>query len=424
MVNKSVILSPSSINRLFAFLIGFLSANNIVYVFKVGNTTIKAIGVIALIGLVHIAVIKKGRIKSPFHMLPNSLRYYFLFVILSFIPVLLFNRDLINRWVVGIVAMLMMASVIVLVVLLYKDYKSDIFEGIYVGFVINALLILWGLFNHSRGISFTLAEYFPSEVIAPVYLGGPFRGSGLFREPGHLMRYTTVFCLPLIYYYRSNRRKMVISIICTIIILAFTRSSMAIAFGIEIVLLILVVSSKDVKSFRKVFALIATSVIAAATIPALRNFINNQVFSGFVDFTNYRYEITRLTGMENAIKVALQYPVLGTGWNTLTMVYEKLGLNIFISNGFGGGSNVNTAFSEGLTIFAETGIFSFLYYWFIIKQSLSLIKNRDGLSISLGISLVGYFILFFLSDYSFNLNGSVAVLIGVAAIENSINKHA
>lgn len=412
MENKSVVISLPNMNRLFAFLIGFLSANNIIYVFKVSNTTIKAIGVVAIIGLIYIAI-RSEKISSPFHMLPNSLRYFFLYVIMSFVPVLVFNQDLIYQWAVGIVAMLIMASVTALVLLLYESYKEDIFKGIYVGFLVNALLILWGLYNHSRGISFTLDEFFPYESIAPVYLGTSYRGSGLFREPGHLMRYTTVFCLPLIYYFRTNRRRMIISIISTIIILANTRSSTAIAFGIEIVLLILIFSSKDAKSFWKAFALIIAIVIAAVIITPIRNFILNKVFSGFVDFTTFRGETARITGMINALKVALKYPALGSGWNTLSMMYEKLGLNIYISNGFGGGAYVSAAYSEGLTILAETGAFSLMYYWFVLKSSISLIKYRDELSITLGVSLVGYFILFFITDFSFNLNGSVAVLIGL-----------
>ena len=162
MENKSVVISLPNMNRLFAFLIGFLSANNIIYVFKVSNTTIKAIGVVAIIGLIYIAI-RSEKISSPFHMLPNSLRYFFLYVIMSFVPVLVFNQDLIYQWAVGIVAMLIMASVTALVLLLYESYKEDIFKGIYVGFLVNALLILWGLFNHSRGISFTLDEFFPYE---------------------------------------------------------------------------------------------------------------------------------------------------------------------------------------------------------------------------------------------------------------------
>ena len=74
---------------------------------------------------------------------------------------------------------------------------------------------------------------------------------------------------------------------------------------------------------------------------------------------------------------------------------------------------MSAAYSEGLTILAETGAFSLMYYWFVLKSSMSLIKYRDELSITLGVSLVGYFILFFITDFSFNLNGSVAVLIGL-----------
>ena len=161
------------------------------------------------------------------------------------------------------------------------------------------------------------------------------------------------------------------------------------------------------------FALIIAIVIAAVIITPIRNFILNKVFSGFVDFTTFRGETARITGMINALKVALKYPALGSGWNTLSMMYEKLGLNIYISNGFGGGAYVSAAYSEGLTILAETGAFSLMYYWFVLKSSISLIKYRDELSITLGVSLVGYFILFFITDFSFNLNGSVAVLIGL-----------
>lgn len=413
-MNKSITVSFSSLNKMFAFLIGFLSANNIVYVFCVGNTTIKAIAVVAIMGLVCIAASNHGRITNPITMLPQSLQICLTFILLSFIPVLIFNRDILYQWIVGIIAFLLMCCVIAVVLLLYNDYKDYLFQGIYVGMIVNALLLLWGLLNFYRGISFTLAEFFPAETIANVYLGSHYRGSGLFREGGHLMRYTALFAFPLIIYYKNNSRKLIISIISIIIILAFTRSSTAVVFGLEIAILILVYVGKDRKSFwYALFAIVALSV-AAMMIPPVRNFIVENIFSGFVDITTYRIQTTRLMGMRSAIKIAEQYPVMGSGWNTLSKLFQKNGYNVFVSNGFGGGEFVSAAFSEGLTILAELGVFSLFYYWFVIKSSVKLLRYRDNLSVAIGVALIGYFFLFFITDFSFNLNGCVAVLIGLA----------
>lgn len=413
-MNKSIAVKSSRLNRIIAFLIGFLSANNIVYVFSVGNTTIKAIAVVALIGLAIIAVNNHGRLLNPFYMLPQSLRLSFAFILLSFVPVLLFNRDTFYQWFVGIIAFLLMCFVAAIVLLLYDDYKEYIYNGIYWGMIINTLLILIGLFNFSRGISFTLAEFFPAETIANVYLGHSYRGSGLFREGGHLMRYVAVMGFPLMYYYKGNKKKMLIAMISMIIILAYTRSSTAVVFGLEVAILILIFVGKNARSFWRALAAIIAVIIATVVITPIRNFMVDNIFSGFIDITTYRIQTTRLTGIRSAIKVAEQYPIIGSGWNTLSKIFQKMGYNVFISNGFGGGEYVSAAFSEGLTMLAELGIFSFFYYWFIIKSSVSLLRNRDSLSVALGVSLIGYFLLFFITDFSFNLNGCVAVLIGLS----------
>lgn len=413
-MNKSIAVKSSRLNSIIAFLIGFLSANNIVYVFSVGNTTIKAIAVVALIGLAIIAVNNHGRLLNPFYMLPQSLRLSFAFILLSFVPVLLFNRDTFYQWFVGIIAFLLMCFVAAIVLLLYDDYKEYIYNGIYWGMIINTLLILIGLFNFSRGISFTLAEFFPAETIANVYLGHSYRGSGLFREGGHLMRYVAVMGFPLMYYYKGNKKKMLIAMISMIIILAYTRSSTAVVFGLEVAILILIFVGKNARSFWRALAAIVAVIIAAVVITPIRNFMVDNIFSGFIDITTYRIQTTRLTGIRSAIKVAEQYPIIGSGWNTLSKIFQKMGYNVFISNGFGGGEYLSAAFSEGLTMLAELGIFSFFYYWFIIKSSVSLLRNRDSLSVALGVSLIGYFLLFFITDFSFNLNGCVAVLIGLS----------
>lgn len=414
-MNKSIAVNSSKLNWIIAFLIGFLSANNIIYVFRVRNTTIKAITVVALLGLINVIISRGGKIKSPSNMIPSSLRYCFICILVSFVPVLFFNHDIIYQWMVGIVAMMLMASVVALVLLLYEDYKDAIYRGILVGFVVNAVLILWGLYNHSKGVAFTLADYFPYELIAPVYIRGSYRGSGLFREAGHLMRYATVFGIPLIYYYMLDRRKRIISLISIVIILAYTRSSTVVALGVEVILLILIHSGKDAKSFWRAVAIIIGIIIASIVVVPIRNFITSEIFSGFVDFTTYREQTTRLTGMRSALRVAEQYPVIGSGWNTLSMLFQKNGYNIFISNKYGGGEFVSAAFSEGLTLLAEIGIFSFFYYWFVLKSAVALIRFKDNLSVAMGVSLIGYFILFFITDFSFNLNGCVAVLIGLTA---------
>ncbi len=182
------------IYAVMAFLIGLLSANNILYVFVVGSTPIYTINVFCVICFVVLTIIEGGKIPV-FSNIPVSLKVLLFFIVLSFLPVILFNRQYTYRWFVGIIS-LILSLVVIYVVMWLEDYHRYIYIGVAVGIIINAAFTLYTYILYQQGIMFTLSDYFPALNMPIQYSSNPFRAWGLFKEPGHMMRYMAIMFLP------------------------------------------------------------------------------------------------------------------------------------------------------------------------------------------------------------------------------------
>jgi hypothetical protein len=112
--------------------------------------------------------------------------------------------------------------------------------------------------------------------------------------------------------------------------------------------------------------------------------------------------------MRNALVIIKDYPFIGCGWNNFTKV--------FMEYGFYGINNVMGSYSEALSLIAEIGLASLFYFYFMLNKGIKLVKYRIKDShVGFGISLLVYFSLFCVTDYS--IDASSATFLALVLLE-------
>ena len=396
----------SLLYSLMAFVLGLLSANNIFYVFVIGTTPILLITVYAILCLGFLFVSTPSTINTVFRGIPNILWTFMFCTLLSVVMVIIFNPSYLYQWLVGIIDLLLYTSIILLVIAL-KEYTSSIIKGIVIGIIINAVFVGFALILFKSGSIFTLHDVFPAWNMPIQTPYNSFRGWGLFLEPGHLMRYVAIMTL-LVYFGLNKQEKTIkyIFVLSVAIIMTFTISSSIAIFVIGLISFLLLSGKTNKKlvinaSILLVFAGIA--LILFSKISTLGAEILQYFMEGLFNFkaTDSSSEI-RKNGMKSALFVVKDYAFIGCGWNTFTKVFQDSGFYI---------GEVKGSYSELLTLVAELGIGAITYLIFLFSNVKYNIKKRDFYHIAIACSIMIYFALFSLTDYS--LNGDCAVFIGL-----------
>ncbi|MEN6460265.1 MAG: O-antigen ligase family protein [Syntrophomonas sp.] len=403
-------------NSAMAFILGLLSTNNIVYLFVVGTTPIMLICVYSVVCLFLILLFQGGRIVNFTKYITLDLKLFFIGIFVSIVSILLFNIGNAYQWLVGIVDLLLYLTIVILVIVV-KDYRKSIMRGILIGLIINVLFIAYAYYLYLHGTVFTLSEVFPAVNVKIAYIGNDFRGWGLFKEPGHLMRFIAIFILLLweeLFGSLSVKSISVMAMIAFMVMFSESASILILVFGIF--LYIFIAGRTNPGKFLQAVAIIAFAILSlvllATRISVLQTLLNTFT-AGFVDaFVPSGGNSTRFTGIDSVLGIIKEYPLIGCGWNTLT--------KLFISNDLYNLNNAKGAYSEGLSLIAEVGLWSLFYFGFLIRKTWSFLKNRKDLhTLALGCSLLIYFVLYFTTDFC--IDGGSAILLGLVLIKSKEN---
>lgn len=395
-----------------AFITGLLSANNIIYLFVVGSTPIMLSCIYASACLVYLFFIHDENLSTTFANIPQSLKIFFVFIILSLIPILVFHHQYSYQWLVGLIELLLYCC-IALVVASLDNNRQQLLSGIFLGLIINFAFVIYAYYMYRRGVVYSLNDIFPAVHMKVLYIGNAFRGWGLFKEPGHLMRYICILCF-VVWEYISNKSvaQKIAMLLSIAVLVMFSISSAVIILIIGIVIYINLKSKRNIKLM--IGSIIGIIVAVSIVLLLARNnqFISLLVTSfqsGVTDiFSTTGGNATRYSGMDYVLQVIRNYPIIGSGWNTLTQV--------FIEEGYYGVGNVRGSYSEGFTLIAELGIFCLPYFVFLWKSIIKELKCLDSYSVALGTGLLLYLILLFITDYS--IDSGSAILIGLTILSN------
>lgn len=389
-----------------AFILGLLSANNVFYLFVVGTTPILFICVYALLCLGYLFLTKPSMINSAVKSIPKLLWLFLGCTLLSIFLVVLFNRAYIYQWAVGIVDLLLYSAIVLLVIAL-KDNLSAIATGIAFGVIINALFVIYAFVLFKGGTIFTLQNLFPEWNMPIQLLYNDFRGWGLFLEPGHLMRYVaTVSIFVYIATRKTNKGLSLAFLFSVVVIMIFTISSAIAVFVVGLIAFFLFVGKIDIKKTAPVFLISGIAFLVFFILSKTTTF-GAEIWNYFIDglFNITESDVSsniRKTGMQNAIDVIKEYPVIGCGWNIFTKVFQDFGYYTI---------DVRGSYSALLSLIAELGIGALTYISFICSSTLHCLKSKSVSNIALGCSIMIYFALYSLTDYS--INGDCAVFIGL-----------
>lgn len=310
-----------------AFLLGLLSANNIVYVFTIGNTPIYLICIYAAVLNVVMAIRQPRDANKSLAIVPGLFLLYLGCVALSSISVLLFHGDYSYQFITGLINLVLFLNVAGSAIMLRKDLNW-IIRGVVAGILLNAAISAYVYYLSTRGVIFSLDFLFPNAGIQVPNEWNDFRARGLFKEPGHLARYLTIsfFLVMFVYPWRKKLPQIALFLIM-IVLMGMTRSSSVALFAIALIIY-MVFSNQGNKATVGIVALSAFAVMAIiylVFIPTENYWVLAMRESLLDPFSQSGGNMVREQGFAYGLELFFLHPIMGNGWNTVTPLFHEYG---------------------------------------------------------------------------------------------------
>jgi len=347
------------------FIFGTFIANDVIYVFVVGQTPILVTYLFSLLIVLVTIVLNFRALTNRIMMIPKSFKAFIVISLFSILSVILFNDRFVNIWLNGIILLILNLLVMISTLLLYRN-KIFVSRGILVGILINLIFSLYEYFSYSSGVIFNLKNMFPHINIYQAELYWTFRAQGLFSEPGHLMRFLAISFF-LIYPDIQSKYLKYLFIVAAISISILTKSSTSLIFFVA---LLLYFSQEIVMGKRKNVFLLPL-IGSFGTLMYILYLVDSKVQSTQIltlilnQFSRVDSNNIRISGMKNALYVFFKNPLIGYGWNMLPSVFNRYD---FINE------NVQGSYSFLLSLFVELGIFASIFVYFLGKEVYHLVS--------------------------------------------------
>lgn len=310
-----------------AFLLGLLSANNIVYVFTIGNTPIYLICIYAAVLNVVLAIRQPRDANKSLAIIPGLFLLYLGCVALSSISVLFFHGDYSYQFITGLINLVLFLNVAGSVIMLRKDLNW-IICGVGAGILINAAISAYVYYLSTRGVIFSLDFLFPKAGIQVPNEWNDFRARGLFKEPGHLARYLTITFFLVMFVYPWRKKLPQIALFLTMIVLmGMTRSSSVALFAIALIVY-MAFSNQGNKATVGIVALSAFAVMAIVYlvfVPTENYWVLAMRESLLDPFSQSGGNMVREQGFSYGLELFFLHPIMGNGWNTVTPLFHEYG---------------------------------------------------------------------------------------------------
>ena len=259
---------------------------------------------------------------------------------------------------------------------------------------------------YNSGIIFDLAEFFPNEGgIGEMYLSNPFRARGMFKEQGHLMRFLAIIAIPLAQFIKGKSQAIFVFYVAAVaFLMAFTGSSSVAIFVVGLIVFIIITNGKNATKVLVFILCCGISVFVLLYLGRNNPFISKMLTAFQIGvssiFDTSGANSSRVQGMKYALVIIKEYPFIGCGWNNFT--------KIFMDHGFYGINGIMGSYSGALSLIAELGFASLFYFYFMLNKGIRLIKySYKDSHIGIGISLLVYFALFCMTDYSIDAGSAV-----------------
>ena len=289
-----------------------------------------------------------------------------------------------------------------------------LFYGIIAGILVNALFGIVQLAFYLRGDIFSLKPFFPDANISVPNNWNEFCTLGLFKEQGHLMRYLAIFAFPILSFARRKSKALFALMIFVIFIqMIMTASATLALFAVGCGIYLLILLLKKPKHGFLLLLIITVSFFLILFLSSIYSPVNKalqSLFNGLSDFSLSNGNSVRVLGITKGIELVKNYPIIGSGYNTVSM--------LFIENGYYGVDNVHGTYSAALSLIIELGIGCLPFFYFVLSKAFKLSLTKNKMGVALGVSLFIYLLVFLLTDYAFDGGSSVFIGIVLAFVKS------
>jgi len=421
---NSSFLSNTRLSIMYVFL-GILTATNIPYAFKIGNTYLSYIVLLSFILVVYNSFFPKR--LSNLKSVDKSILLFLFIATLSILQVLIYSMEisgLLDKYLKGIVT-LGLNVVIYFAVIMRPDQKKAVLRGIIIGFALNVSYGLYQYLGNKNGFPFTnLSNLFPqgdygNELVYFNYV------SGFFLEPAHLLKFFCGSFLVSLIYWKSSYFKTMIFCIALFVLLVSTSSLVVILLGGLILFYVFCNYNKfNLKKLKNqgyqlkiksvtgilVFWIFLLSISLFLNWETILSNFNIERYLNFIfeglSISEDSTSSVRASSMFNALSLIAEYP-LGAGLNSSA--------TLMLIN-FPGSTVGGATFNGFITSILELGIIGLFSYFYIFVNSIRqlYVNNNSKYEIALAVALFTAFI-------ATNLEGAIFseliwVLLGLSTI--------
>lgn len=410
MKNKMCLLN------VLAFLMGLFACNNVIYLFKIGDTYINIEYVLAVITACVIFVKDSKKFWGAFKDINKYFKAFIIIMFLSVIPlIIVFNDSLgsISSFFNGMVLFFLCFCIYIDIVALQE--KKDLFiNGFKIGFILNIILSLIQYITYKNGNYFSLYNYFPQpafqinsyygmksslQMSSDTFNIYGYRAQGFFLETSYYMAFLISSAIVLFAITKFSLFKSIIIIIAIFTIIQTSSGNMIILLSTFILYYLLKNAKRGEKNtykinIKKIFLIYIIFsiglIFAISQRDTISDFlINNNIVNKIIknfETANIANEGNkeRFDNMKKALNLAWDYP-FGVGYN---MSYTMM------RNEYGNEIRVTSAFNRLITIQLELGFLGTITYLIYIYQvGIKLfLKAKENYSLALGIAVFGVFV--------------------------------
>lgn len=422
-MNKS---SRVNIRTIFAYIIGFLVCQNVMYFSKVGNSYIN---IIYIFTLCIMCLRGPGNCERSLAYLNKWTKCFFFIILLSFFTGAIYNIvgvfASISVYFKGLISLFLGLSVYISVILL-KDYKTELVRGLWHGFVINVIVSALQYIFFQNGSYFSLYRIFPQEsfqVCTNWAIGQSgevgtsaiffYRASGMFLETSYYLCYSAVMLCPLCVLAEKTMIKYFVIVAFYFFALCSASGNILVLIALPIVWLTLKNRMKieiiSLKTNRKnIITILLFVLIGILVIQQIVTKIDWSVFNKMLNVgvqtakLSDEGNVTRFSTMLTAFSLIFKYP-LGVGYNYSPMLLLQENGRAAVFNYFA-------------TISLELSVVGLIVYLLsYISRIRKLFKCRTKLSMALVLSL--FSILIFQFGNGIGLTSYIWVILALCDLE-------
>lgn len=399
-IKKKNLNTKFDINILFAYLIGLFSTQNILYAFKISNTYINIIYVLATIIIAWKIITRDRGLIIAIRKVDKYFKYYLCTIFLSFIPyyfIIIFNNNLKYQSLFNGLISLALGLGLYICVINFSNNKIYMIKGLWHGVMLNIVISLIQLIMFNKGSYFSLYDWFPQPAF---YISIPwevaqsgalsnnefliysYRAEGLFLECSYFVACMSSVVLLVL----NEKRYSVVRSSCIIILsilIIISNSGNLIIYVLSLIMYLIVVSSTKKqgniidyserrKFIIKILVIIPILCIITIMVNQVYNFKNilnlSSIYESIVQGISEANlfdtgNTTRLQYMLNSFGIITKY-IFGTGYNMSTTVLQyEIG--------------IVTPFNFFIKICLEQGIVGLMsYILFLINTIFILIKTK------------------------------------------------